>query len=199
MVLINITHILKSIAVLCSMAMLFSCSNDMKKVQKMNQVYKFPQGEAYNFKLVYTDSAKVVAILTSPKNDDYSNQKFPYSEFPEGVKVEFFDAKQQKNTVEANYGIIYTKTQLVELRDSVVLTTFDGKMLKTSQLYWDQKQDWIFTEKNFTFTDEQQGSVTHGIGMDFDKNFSTVRAHRTTGVVPIPDEKPIEEEPRTPL
>lgn len=54
----------------------------MKSIQQMDIIHKFPQGEAIDFRLVYTDSAKVVAVLTSPKNDDYTNQQFPYSEFP---------------------------------------------------------------------------------------------------------------------
>ena len=63
-----------------------------------NSAFKknFPQGEAYNFKLVYTDSTKVVAVVTSPLNKDYTNQRMPYSEFPEGVKVEFYDQARHK-------------------------------------------------------------------------------------------------------
>lgn len=178
---------LKSIAVLFCMAILFSCKNDLKNIQEMSVVHKFPQGETYNFRLVYTDSTRVVAIVTSPQNNDFSNQKFPYWEFPKGIKVDFFDRKNNKNTVEANYGVIYSNSQMVELRDSVVLTTFDGKKLKTSQLFWDQKQDWVFTERDFTFTDSIKGTLTKGIGMDFDKNFSNVKAHKTTGVLAIED------------
>lgn len=183
------TYIVKSIAVLWGMAILFSCTNDLKNIQKQSIAHKFPQGETYDFRSVYTDSARVVAILTSPLNYNFSNQKFPYYEFPQGVKVDFFDHNDKKNTVEANYGIVYTKSQMVELRDSVVLTTFDGKTLKTSQLFWDQKLDWIFTEKSFTFTDSVRGTLTQGVGMDFDKQFSVIRAHRTTGVLAIPDQE----------
>ena len=182
-----ILDITKSIAVLISMAMLFSCNNDMRNLQQLSIQKKFPQGEAFDFKLVYTDSTKVVAVVTSKLNKDFTNQRMPYSEFPEGVKVEFYDQARHKNIVEANYGIIYPSSDMVELRDNVVLTTYDGKKLKTSQLFWDQKEDWIFTDREFSFTDETKGSVTNGIGMDFDKKFSTVKAHKTTGILAIED------------
>ena len=182
-----ILDITKSIAVLMSMAMLFSCNNDMRNLQQLSIQKKFPQGEAFDFKLVYTDSTKVVAVVTSKLNKDFTNQRMPYSEFPEGVKVEFYDQARHKNIVEANYGIIYPSSDMVELRDNVVLTTYDGKKLKTSQLFWDQKEDWIFTDKEFSFTDETKGTVTNGIGMDFDKKFSTVKAHKTTGILAIED------------
>lgn len=182
-----ILDITKSIAVLMSMAMLFSCNNDMRNLQQLSIQKKFPQGEAFDFKLVYTDSTKVVAVVTSKLNKDFTNQRMPYSEFPEGVKVEFYDQARHKNIVEANYGIIYPSSDMVELRDNVVLTTYDGKKLKTSQLFWDQKEDWIFTDREFSFTDETKGTVTNGIGMDFDKKFSTVKAHKTTGILAIDD------------
>ena len=182
-----ILDITKSIAVLMSMAMLFSCNNDMRNLQQLSIQKKFPQGEAFDFKLVYTDSTKVVAVVTSKLNKDFTNQRMPYSEFPEGVKVEFYDQARHKNIVEANYGIIYPSSDMVELRDNVVLTTYDGKKLKTSQLFWDQKEDRIFTDREFSFTDETKGTVTNGIGMDFDKKFSTVKAHKTTGILAIED------------
>lgn len=184
---ITLEKIIRSIALLLCMAMLFSCNNDMRNLQQLSIQKKFPQGEAYDFKLVYTDSTKVVAIVTSKLNKDFTNQRMPYSEFPEGVKVEFYDQARHKNIVEANYGIIYPSSDMVELRDNVVLTTYDGKKLKTSQLFWDQKEDWIFTDREFSFTDETKGTVTNGIGMDFDKKFSTVKAHKTTGILAIED------------
>ena len=182
-----ILDITKSIAVLMSMAMLFSCNNDMRNLQQLSIQKKFPQGEAFDFKLVYTDSTKVVAVVSSKLDKDFTNQRMPYSEFPEGMKVEFYDQARHKNIVEANYGIIYPSSDMVELRDNVVLTTYDGKKLKTSQLFWDQKEDWIFTDREFSFTDETKGTVTNGIGMDFDKKFSTVKAHKTTGILAIED------------
>lgn len=184
---ITLEKIIRSIALLLCMAMLFSCNNDMRNLQQLSIQKKFPQGEAFDFKLVYTDSTKVVAIVTSKLNKDFTNQRMPYSEFPEGVKVEFYDQARHKNIVEANYGIIYPSSDMVELRDNVVLTTYDGKKLKTSQLFWDQKEDWIFTDREFSFTDETKGTVTNGIGMDFDKKFSTVKAHKTTGILAIED------------
>ncbi len=184
---ITLEKIIRSIALLLCMAMLFSCNNDMRNLQQLSIQKKFPQGEAFDFKLVYTDSTKVVAVVTSKLNKDFTNQRMPYSEFPEGVKVEFYDQARHKNIVEANYGIIYPSSDMVELRDNVVLTTYDGKKLKTSQLFWDQKEDWIFTDREFSFTDETKGTVTNGIGMDFDKKFSTVKAHKTTGVLAIED------------
>ncbi|MFJ1262545.1 LPS export ABC transporter periplasmic protein LptC [Capnocytophaga canis] len=182
-------HKIKSIAVLGCMAILFSCTTDLRTLQELNITHKFPQGEIYDFKLIYTDSTKVIAILSSPLSNDFSNQQFPFTDFPSGLQVDFFDKDNNKNTVEAKYGIIYMNSQMVELRDSVVLTTYDGKKLTTEQLFWDQKTDWIFTDQEFSFTDHKKGTVTKGVGMDFDKAFSTVKAHKTTGVLAVEEKE----------
>ena len=66
-----------------------------------------PQAIGAGINLKYTDSGKVVATLKSEKMRDFSNKIFPYREFPDGLMVEFYDEERKKNTVTANYGIIY--------------------------------------------------------------------------------------------
>lgn len=151
----------------------------------MQLTEKFPVGEAVNFKLTYTDSTRIKAILTSPLNYDYGNQAFPYSEFPKGVHIDFFDNNKNKTTVDAKYGILYDDTDLVELRDNVVIKTHEGKILKTDKLFWDQKTEWIYTDEKFTFTDPSEGTIMNGEGMDFNKDFTVVNAHKTTGIISI--------------
>lgn len=169
---------------LLGVAMLFSCDNTTKK-NPQKKYQKFPLGETQNFELIYTDSTRVKAILTSERNFDFTNQKFPYYEFPDGLLVQLFNNKQEKSIIEANYGIFYLKTNILELRDSVELTTPEGKKLKTNQLFYYETDSWVFTEKPFTFTDSLQGSITKGVGMDFNRDFTTLKAHKITGILPI--------------
>ena len=61
---------------------LLSCENNFESIQDISLKRKFPSGITKNLKLTYTDSAMVKAILYSDLNLDYTNQLFPYSEFP---------------------------------------------------------------------------------------------------------------------
>ncbi len=132
-------------------AMLFSCDDGLNKVPNVNLTSLSPSGVGKDIRLVYTDSMKVKAILTSSKYLDFSNQDFPYAEFPEGLQVDFFDDEGNKSVVTADYGILYNKTSLVELRGNVQLKTHEQQTLQTEQLYWDQGNEWIFTEERFRF------------------------------------------------
>jgi LPS export ABC transporter protein LptC len=132
-----------------------SCKNNFEDVKRINQFDALPVGEADTIRVVYTDSAQTLAILTAPKNVDYTNQPFPYSEFPQGLEVVFYDQNDKETYVKADYGIMYTRTDVVDLQGNVHITTPEGADLKTNQLYWDVNREWVFTEENFTFKNQE--------------------------------------------
>jgi hypothetical protein len=175
--------LVRNIVGLFVLTMFFSC--DDEPLKNHLQQDKIPNGETYNFRLLYTDSAKVKTILESSLNKDFSNQRFPYTEFPEGMVLRLYDDMGHENIIRSKYAIYYLPTQMVELRDSVSLSTYEGKQLKTSQLFWQASTDWVFTERPFEFVDSLQGTITKGIGMDFDKQFTHLKAHKITGIIPI--------------
>ena len=130
---------------------LLSCEDNFQEIQNINSKNILPIGITENLKLIYTDSAKVKAILYSDLNKDFTNQSFPYSEFPEGVKITFYDNDLNETIVTSDYAITYNKTNIVNLIGNVVINNFDGSELKTKQLYWDPEQEWLFTEEKFSF------------------------------------------------
>ena len=69
------------------------------------------------------------------------------------------------------------------MQGKVKITTHDGKILETEQLYYDQKNEWFFTQKAFKYTNK--GSVMEGQGIDFSKDFKTLDTQNITGVYSI--------------
>ena len=161
---------------------LFSCESNFKDVQKINKITFSPTGEADTVNLKYTDSGKVKAILESPKLLDYSSIKYPFTEFPKGVHVTLYDDKGQQSHVFSDYAITYAKTDIIDLQGNVKITSHDGKVLETQQLYYDQKNEWFFTEEAFTFKDAD-GSYLQGIGIDFSKDFKIFNMQNNNGEV----------------
>jgi hypothetical protein len=86
-----------------------SCQDNFEEIKNINNYEIFPIGIAENIKLIYTDSARVKAVLTSTLNKDFTNQSFPYSEFPNGIQITFFDNQNQKTIVTADYAVTYNK------------------------------------------------------------------------------------------
>lgn len=175
------------------------CGDGYKRVGQEALKKNYPQGVAHNLTLTYTEARKemstqdstesrVVAVLKSPFYEDYDNQRFKYRVFPKGLQVDVFDEKDQKSVITADYGIIYSQTNMIDLQGNVVLVSHDGKKLETPQLYWDRKNKWIFTEAAFTYTNPEDGTVMDGQGMDFNREFTFFSAHQTLGVMTIKEE-----------
>lgn len=181
--------------------MLFmSCGDDYQRVGEEAVKPLYPQGVAHNFTLTYTETkeamgtqdsaySKRIAVLSSPLSEDFDNQRFKFKTFPEGLQVEFYDDENQKSTVVADYGIQYSQTNLIDLQGNVVIETHDGKKLETDQLFFDQTNNWIFTESTFKYTNPEDGTVMDGEGMDFNKDFTFFKAHKTYGLMTIKEEE----------
>ncbi|HET7361420.1 MAG TPA: LPS export ABC transporter periplasmic protein LptC [Salinimicrobium sp.] len=176
------------IVTICFVAMLFSCEGNLKEVRELSMPADAPQAIGYGMDMVYTNEGEVVATLKGDKFLDFTNKEFPYREFPEGLKVQFFDDENQKSTVTADYGIQYLETGIVDLRGNVEIITSDSVRLSADQLYWDQKQEWVFTDKPNTIT-FKNGAVNTGQGFDANQEFTTFRSRSNIGVQIIEEEE----------
>lgn len=160
----------------------WACESNFKEIQKFNITEFMPTGEADSINLKYTDSAIIKAILQSPKMFDYGSVKYPFTEFPKGLLVTIYDENGKQNLIKADYGISFKGTDIIDLRGNVKMTAHSGEYLETEQLYYDQKNEWFFTEKKFMFTSPSQGKTT-GDGVDFSKDFSIIRYRKVYGEI----------------
>ena len=163
-------HITKTIVIACALTMVFSCENNLKAVKKIGVSENAPIGVAENMNLKYTDSGRVTATLRSPKMLDYSNRDFPFSEFPNRVEMDLFDADNQKSTITADYAIVYDKTGLIDMQGNVVLASPQKDTLYAQQLYYDQNREWLFTNQPVTF--KSNGNMLKGNMFDSNVKFT---------------------------
>jgi len=178
----SITNNILFMVTVFAVTMFFSCNNNLKEVQKIGISENEPIGVAENINLKYTDSGKLKAILISPKMFDFSNRDFPYSEFPNGIYLDLFDNGEKSNVV-ADYAITYSKTNLIDLQGNVIITTKDNDTLYAEQLYYDQKKEWLFTNKPVTFRTGMD--LINGNGFDSDTKFSNAEVLEINGIITV--------------
>jgi len=158
-----------------------SCESNFKDIQKSNFVEFSPSGEADSINLKYTDSGKIKSVLVSPKMLDYATVEFPFTEFPKGIKVTMYDESGKKTYITSKYAVSFKNTNLIDLKGSVKITNDVGQLFETEQLYFDQKNEWFYTEKRFKFTDPK--GFTFGEGVDFSKDFKIINSQRINGEI----------------
>ena len=184
---IFISKILKKWFSVFTVIVIISCDDGSSTIMQINQFNENPIGIAYDIRMTYTDSAVVKAILTAPVNLDFTHLNFKYSEFPEGLKIIFFNSNNDENTLVADYGILYNQTRIVDLQGNVVLLSHDGSRLETDQMYWDAEKEWLFTEQTFSFKNINYDMVA--IRLDTNKEFSKFQTGKLKGTMLVDEQK----------
>ena len=184
---IFISKILKKWFSVFTVTVIISCDDGSSAIMQINQFNENPIGIAYDIRMTYTDSAVVKAILTAPVNLDFTHLSFKYSEFPEGLKIIFFNSNNDENTLVADYGILYNQTRIVDLQGNVVLLSHDGSRLETDQMYWDAEKEWLFTEQTFTFKNINYDMAA--VRLDTNKEFSKFQTGKLTGTMLVDEKK----------
>lgn len=172
-----------NIVTVFTVTMFFSCNDSYKQVQSIGVSENEPVGIAENINLKYTDSGRVTANLLSVKMLDYTNRDFPYNEFTNGVILYLFDDENKKSTVVSDYAIVYDKTNLIDLQGNVKIITQTNDTLFAEQLYYDQKKEWIFTNKPVTFRTGLD--LIHGNGFDSNSKFTNAEVLEVTGSITL--------------
>lgn len=174
-------YIIRSIAAILFAAMLFSCQGRINKVRQLGLKDFSPATEETMVNAVYTDSGLVTLNLKSPLVLDFTNLEFPYRESPDGIEVDFYDKDRKKNTVFADYAIVYEKTNLIDLQGNVKIILSDSTILRANQLYWDQEKKWVFTDEEYSLS-LTNGTINEGQGFDSDENFNNFISRSNIGV-----------------
>ncbi len=158
----------------------FSCKNKLEDINAITITDTFPVSAGVNIESIYSDSAKIQTRLKAPLIKSYTG-KTPYTEWPKGIDVIFYDSLMKiKTHITSKYAIKYGKKNIMEAKNDVVVINEKGERLNTEHLIWDSKRRKIYTDVfvRITTTDK----VFYGDGMDADDSFLkwTIRKPRGT-------------------
>lgn len=116
----------------------------------------------------------------------FGKAKEPYSYFPQGVYVEKFDSLfNVEASVKADTAYYWDKKGLYKLIGHVGILSQEGKKLDTSILYFDQKEDQIYTDEYFEL--EEGDKIITGIGFKSNQNMTKYKIFNSQGTFPVSD------------
>ena len=116
----------------------------------------------------------------------FGNAREPYSYFPQGVYVEKFDSLfNVEASVKADTAYYWDKKGLYKLIGHVSILSQEGKKLDTSILYFDQKEDQIYTDEYFEL--EEGDKIITGIGFKSNQNMTKYKIFNSQGTFPVSD------------
>lgn len=176
---------LRGIAVLFGAVMLFSCKNDIERVNELVDENVRPEMVGHQLELIYSDSARIKYKVETPEYIKTTQGTEKYEEFPQGIYVVTFDETGKEiASIRARYAKKLEDEMLWEARDEVVVINAEGKKLETEQLFWDMKKEMIYSERYTKLTSD--GQILEGnSGFKSDQNLNDPVFYGITGKVKV--------------
>ena len=174
------------------LGMLFflSCGdNEVEGVTAKNT--DFASRRIFNANLTMTDSMKTTIKLRAPLIEMYEYAKVPYTVFNRGLDLDFFEkGKPKPGHLRADYAKIIEATGWYEAKKNVVIINSDGDTLKTNQIFWDRKNEKIFTDDTVRIY-RADGITTNfsNHGIEASQDFKNFKLKNNSGTLPYNDIK----------
>jgi len=140
---------------------------------------------AENPVLTYTEKGMKRLDITAPVLRSW-NQNPRKTEFPEGMKVAFYNGRINTSNLTADYGANMEQSKELIVEGNVVFVNDKGEKLETEKLTWIEKDAKIRTEDAVKITTANE--VITGYGLEADEDFSNYTIRNISGIVNIEDE-----------
>lgn len=167
-------------------ALLFlgSCQNDPKDIAQVSAAAAPAEDKATDVTLLYSRGSQLQARLFGQEFIHAGTAVRPYTEVRKGLRIEFYNAAMQVESVlTAKYARWYEQQNNVLIRNNVVIVNKKGERMQTEELVWNQKAEKFFTEKFVRITTATQ--TLYGDGMEANQDFSTYQIKNLKGSVAV--------------
>ena len=154
----------KTILFAIVLMLIASCGNDLGKVNAITVKSEGPAMTARNIEVLFSDSAKMQARLTSVLLNKYAGQK-PYMEFPKGFRVVMYDSIGRiETTITGNYGKQDETSRVMEARGNVIVRNeIKSQQINTEELTWVQNKNLIYSNVKVKITTENKVLYSDGL------------------------------------
>lgn len=143
-----------------------------------------PALDAQGVSTLISDSGITRYRITAAKWMIFDKADTPYWEFPEGIYLEKFNEDLISDaTVEADYAYYNEPAQRWTLRGNVKAVNIEGEMFETPLLYWNQKEESVYSDSAIVIT--KATSIIRGVGFRSNQEMTKYTILRPTGVFPI--------------
>lgn len=145
---------------------LFSCVNDLDTIQKVTYDPNAPDEVTTDLKVHYTDSGYARVQIYAAIAETYSKPEH-ITKLKDYVKIDFFsDEGIIVSSLTALYGEINFETGIMMVKDSVIMLNLtDKQSMETEELFYNQLDSTVYTEKYVIIKEEGKGIVGRGKGI----------------------------------
>ncbi|NPA67462.1 MAG: LPS export ABC transporter periplasmic protein LptC [Chlorobi bacterium] len=164
--------------------MLVSCENDMAEIRAFTNPKKLPDITVKNLKSQYSVNGQMQTVLTTPLAIRYTNPQKDYTIFPKGLTLVFYDKNMNiHSSLRADKGIYYEKKKFAKASGNVILTNVKGSILRTEELFLDEKEEKIYSVKPVNIVDKSGFEITGKGGFESNMDFTVYKFTDVSGKI----------------
>jgi len=179
---------LRVIPLIMGMTLIFSCGNEIEKINKLDNPETIPATHATDIEIIVSDSAFVRIKIVSPERKEFPTVDSLESkiEFPQGLVATFYNKSLEiESTLDAGYAIYHKERKLFEASKNVIIKNFtEDQELHTDLLWWDETNEKIWSDQPVTII-TASGTTYGDSGFESDQNFSKYNILRSHGQMKV--------------
>lgn len=159
---------------------MIACTNDVKDIDAIFQEVNGDKEIAIDVEILYSDSSYVRIKIEAPKMIRHLNKLDKYEEFPDGLKVSFYnDYGKETSWLEAGYAIRREDEKQVFVKEDVLVYNTNNDKMRTIELIWDERKKLISTEKAVKIMQPSLGDTLFGFGVIANQDFTKFEIKRS--------------------
>jgi LPS export ABC transporter protein LptC len=168
----------------------FACTKT-QEVDLSKKKNDFPSRTLINAHVIYKDSGRIVLDLESPRIEEYAMIDSPYTKFPNGVHLFFYNKNRidSPGFLRADWGIMSEIKGLYQGRGNVVVISDKGDTLKSEQLFWNKKSRKIYTRDTVYIISKDGDSLQANNGLEAKDDLSEYILYNNSGIKFYEEEK----------
>jgi len=150
-----------------------ACENDKTQIESLYDDSVLKQEVIKEVELLYSDSAQVKLRIISPKMIRHLEGSKSIDEFPEGIHAEFLNPNQKVVSImDGDYAQRIDKSGQILIRNNVVCTNAAKDKLFTEEIFYNEVEETLFTEKFVKIARPSQGDTIMGYGLFANQDFT---------------------------
>ena len=159
---------------------LVSCDSEMATVPREVTKSDLYIERATDVEILYSDSAVVRLSIQAPTLLNHIKSGQEKKEFPDGIKVDFFNGYgQTTSTMTAKSAIQNDRANKIFIREDVVVKSNNNETLETDELIWDERAKKLYTDKWVKVSTPDE--VIYGYGFTSNQEFTYWKISKVRG------------------
>ena len=162
-----------------------ACSSDKKDfLPKFEDRSAVPGMYTDSVTTLISDSGRIRYRIITEVWKVFDKASDPYWFFPKKIYFERFnDSLKTESLVQSDTARYYTNRKLWELKKHVRMVSLKGENFETALLYWDQRQQRIYSDSFIRI--EQKDQVITGYGFESNETLTKYKIFKVEAIFPI--------------